>query len=32
MCQELIDMIVKGKMSPVTLKFFTEELYGYKIL
>ena len=31
-CEELIDLIIKGKMSPVTLKFFTEELYGCKTL
>ena len=30
--EELVDFIVKGKMTGVTLKFFTEELYGLKIL
>lgn len=25
-------MIVKGRMSPSSLKFFTEELYGFKTL
>jgi hypothetical protein len=29
---ELVDFIIKGKMTPVSLKFFTEELYGLKIL
>jgi len=29
---ELVDFIIKGKMTHVTLKFFTEELYGLKIL
>lgn len=31
-CEELLDLIIKGKMSPLTLKFFTEELYGFKTL
>jgi len=31
-CEELIDFIIKGKLTPVTLKFFTEELYGLKTL
>ena len=31
-CEELIDVIIKGKMSPNTIKFFTEELYGFKTL
>lgn len=30
--QELIDLIIKGKMTPNTLKFLTEELYGFKTL
>ena len=31
-CEELLDLIVKGKLSAQTLKFFTEELYGFKTL
>ena len=31
-CEELIDVIIKGRMTPVTIKFFTEELYGFKTL
>jgi len=31
-CEDLADLIVKGRMSPVTLKFFTEELFGLKTL
>ncbi len=31
-CEELVDVIIKGRMSPTTIKFFTEELYGLKTL
>jgi hypothetical protein len=31
-CEELIDLIIKGSMTSVTIKFFTEELYGFKTL
>jgi hypothetical protein len=31
-CEDLVDLIVKGRMSPLTLKFFTEELFGLKTL
>ena len=31
-CIELSDLIVKGRMSSTTLKFFSEELYGFKTL
>jgi len=31
-CEDLVDLIVKGRMSPLTLKFFTEDLFGHKTL
>lgn len=30
--EELVDVIIRGTMKPLTIKFFTDELYGFKTL